>query len=357
MSEISLQHISKVFPNGTHALDDVNLDIIQGEFLVLVGPSGCGKTTLLRIISGLDQPTSGLLKINKKDATNLPSKDRDLAMVFQNYALYPHLTVQENMAFGLTAQKKEKAFIQKEISKVAEKLALSDLLERKPNQLSGGQKQRVALGRLLARNPSIHLLDEPLSNLDANLRTSMRSQLAELHREYKRTTLYVTHDQIEAMTLGQRLCVMNHGKIVQLGTPSEIYQKPQNQFVAQFFGFPNINLFSGKILKDTKKIEIAKGINFQFPDSINPPIEKVNLGIRPEDWVVTKEPFTNSLEAKIDRIENLGDSRILYLTLLDIQIIIKSSENNFKENQIYHICPNWKNVHWFDLDSGNRLSV
>ena len=147
------------------------------------------------------------------------------------------------------AQKKEKAFIQKEISKVAEKLALSDLLERKPNQLSGGQKQRVALGRLLARNPSIHLLDEPLSNLDANLRTSMRSQLAELHREYKRTTLYVTHDQIEAMTLGQRLCVMNHGKIVQLGTPSEIYQKPQNQFVAQFFGFPNINLFSCTIFR------------------------------------------------------------------------------------------------------------
>lgn len=359
MSGITLHNLSKKFPDGTEALQGIDLDIKDGEFLVLVGPSGCGKTTLLRIIAGLESPTTGTIEINNKEVNQILPKDRDLGMVFQNYALFPHLDVYENIAFGLKAKKYDRQTIERKVSPVADKLGLSDQLRKKPNQLSGGQRQRVALGRLLARNPSIHLLDEPLSNLDASLRLAMRGQLAELHEEYQKTTVFVTHDQIEAMTLGQRLCVMNKGKIIQIGSPDTIYQKPSHRFVAEFFGFPTINFFEGNILTGKQGLcyEIASKTQFVLPNIIKHSEGRIDLGVRPEDWVIQKEAFQNSIEVGLTRVENLGDTRILHLKMDNQSISIKSQENNFTIGQSFYISPNWDRIHWFNPVNGNRISM
>lgn len=359
MSGISLHNLSKKFPDGTEALQGIDLDIKDGEFLVLVGPSGCGKTTLLRIIAGLESPTTGTIEINNKEVNQIPPKDRDLGMVFQNYALFPHLDVYENIAFGLKAKKYDRQTIERKVSPVADKLGLSDQLRKKPDQLSGGQRQRVALARLLARNPSIHLLDEPLSNLDASLRLAMRGQLAELHEEYQKTTVFVTHDQIEAMTLGQRLCVMNKGKIIQIGSPDTIYQKPSHRFVAEFFGFPTINFFEGNILTGKQGLcyEIASKTQFVLPNIIKHSEGRIDLGVRPEDWVIQKEAFQNSIEVGLTRVENLGDTRILHLEMDNQSISIKSQENNFTIGQSFYISPNWDRIHWFNPVNGNRISM
>jgi multiple sugar transport system ATP-binding protein len=359
MSGITLHNLSKKFPDGTEALQGIDLDIKDGEFLVLVGPSGCGKTTLLRIIAGLESPTTGTIEINNKEVNQIPPKDRDLGMVFQNYALFPHLDVYENIAFGLKAKKYDRQTIERKVSPVADKLGLSDQLRKKPDQLSGGQRQRVALARLLARNPSIHLLDEPLSNLDASLRLAMRGQLAELHEEYQKTTVFVTHDQIEAMTLGQRLCVMNKGKIIQIGSPDTIYQKPSHRFVAEFFGFPTINFFEGNILTGKQGLcyEIVSKTQFVLPNIINHSEGRIDLGVRPEDWVIQKEAFQNSIEVGLTRVENLGDTRILHLKMDNQSISIKSQENNFTIGQSFYISPNWDRIHWFNPVNGNRISM
>ena len=359
MSGISLHNLSKKFPDGTEALQGIDLDVKNGEFLVLVGPSGCGKTTLLRIIAGLESPTSGTIKIEGKEVNKIPPKDRDLGMVFQNYALFPHLDVYENIAFGLKAKKYDRQAIERKVSPVAGKLGLADQLRKKPDQLSGGQRQRVALGRLLARNPSIHLLDEPLSNLDASLRIAMRGQLADLHEEYQKTTLFVTHDQIEAMTLGQRLCVMNQGKIIQIGSPDTIYQKPSHRFVAEFFGFPTINLFEGNILttKQGLHYELATKTQFTLPNGINYLDGRIDLGVRPEDWVIQKEAFQNGIKVGLTRVENLGDTRILHLKMTNQSILIKSQEDNFTTGQSFYISPHWDRAHWFDPLNGNRISM
>ena len=359
MSGISLHNLSKKFPDGTEALQGIDLDIKDGEFLVLVGPSGCGKTTLLRIIAGLESPTTGTIEINNKEVNQIPPKDRDLGMVFQNYALFPHLDVYENIAFGLKAKKYDRQTIERKVSPVADKLGLFDQLRKKPDQLSGGQRQRVALARLLARNPSIHLLDEPLSNLDASLRLAMRGQLAELHEEYQKTTVFVTHDQIEAMTLGQRLCVMNKGKIIQIGSPDTIYQKPSHRFVAEFFGFPTINFFEGNILTGKQGLcyEIASKTQFVLPNIIKHSEGRIDLGVRPEDWDIQKEAFQNSIEVGLTRVENLGDTRILHLKMDNQSISIKSQENNFTIGQSFYISPNWDRIHWFNPVNGNRISM
>ena len=355
MSAILIENLSKVFPNGTKALSEINLQINEGEFLVLVGPSGCGKTTLLRIIAGLDEPSNGSIKIDEKEVTKLAPKDRDLGMVFQNYALFPHLNIFKNLTFGLKAKSTDPNIIQEKVEAVSKKLGLLNLLERKPNQLSGGQKQRVALGRLLIRNPSIHLFDEPLSNLDANLRTDMRKELAELHKEYNRTSLFVTHDQIEAMTLGQRICVMNHGKIMQIGTPEEIYQKPANRFVAKFFGFPTINLFKGSFSMEKSVFEINESTGIPLPPEIENMNRKVQLGFRPEDWNIKEEPFSNSFPVELVRIENLGDMKILNLALDNISLTMKTDQNLFTEGQKYFLCPKWEKAHFFDFENGSRI--
>ena len=358
MARISFSNLSKTFPDGTKALQGIDLEVEPGEFLALVGPSGCGKTTLLRILGGLEQPSAGDVLINGQNASKLQPKDRDLAMVFQNYALFPHLSVFENLGFGLKARRRPKEEIERAVRPVAERLGLSDLLKRKPNELSGGQRQRVALGRLLARNPSIHLLDEPLSNLDANLRASMRDQLARLHREHGRTTLYVTHDQIEAMTLGQRICVMNEGRIIQVGSPAEIYDQPVHRFVAEFFGSPSINLLDGK-LSLSKKDRYA----FQFDElaievpALSEPLqESVVLGLRPENVLISSEPVAGGTwETKIERIDELGDSRLMHLPLGSSGLIARSENRDLKVGMSLFVRPDWERVHWFAPSSGKRL--
>ncbi len=358
MAEICFKNLSKTFPDGTQALRGVDLEVVEGEFLALVGPSGCGKTTLLRILAGLEEASGGSVLIDGKDASVLQPKERDLAMVFQNYALFPHLSVFENLAFGLKARNRSKEETERAVRPVAQRLGLTRMLDRKPNELSGGQRQRVALGRLLARNPAIHLLDEPLSNLDANLRSTMRNELAQLHKENQRTTLYVTHDQVEAMTLGQRICVMNAGEIIQVGSPSEIYDQPVHQFVAEFFGSPTINLLTGEVSGSD-----ANGKSFLFdelsigvPSSAQPGQESVVLGIRPENLMILEETDSGKTwETKIERIEDLGDSRLLHLPLGVQTLIARSESRELKVGMPLFIRPDWDRAHWFDPSSGNRL--
>ena len=242
MGALSIRQIHKTYANKTHILKGIDIDIEAGEFLILVGPSGCGKSTLLSMIAGLDSPTSGSIHIAGRDVTGLPSKDRDIAMVFQSYALYPNMTVEQNIAFGLEMRKVPKAERRPIIDRVAKMLQLDQLLDRKPGQLSGGQRQRVAMGRALARDPKLFLFDEPLSNLDAKLRVEMRAEIKLLHQRTRTTTVYVTHDQVEAMTLGDRIAVMKDGMVQQFGTPDEIYSRPANRFVAEFIGSPAMNL-------------------------------------------------------------------------------------------------------------------
>ena len=358
MAGICFKNLSKTFPDGTQALRGVDLDVKEGEFLALVGPSGCGKTTLLRILAGLEEASGGSVLIDGKDASALQPKDRDLAMVFQNYALFPHLSVFENLAFGLKARNRPKEEIEQAVRPVAQRLGLSAMLKRKPNELSGGQRQRVALGRLLARNPSIHLLDEPLSNLDANLRSSMRNELAQLHKENQRTTLYVTHDQVEAMTLGQRICVMNEGEIIQVGSPSEIYNQPVHQFVAEFFGSPAINLLTGEVSgsDENGKSFLLDELSIAIPSSAQPGQETVVLGIRPENLMILEETDSGKTwETKIERIEDLGDSRLLHLSLGAQNLIVRSESRDLKVGMPLFVRPDWERAHWFDPSSGNRL--
>lgn len=241
MTTIQLEHIKKQYPNGFTAIHDLSLEIQDQEFLVLVGPSGCGKTTLLRLIAGLEEASSGLLKMDGRVMNNVEARGRDIAMVFQNYALYPHLTVFENMAFSLRMRRVRKSLIREQVEEAAEILGLENLLDRKPGELSGGQRQRVAMGRAIVRHPKVFLMDEPLSNLDAKLRVEMREEISRLYRKLKTTFIYVTHDQIEAMTLGTRVVVMDHGDIRQSGAPQELYEKPTNLFVAGFIGKPEMN--------------------------------------------------------------------------------------------------------------------
>jgi multiple sugar transport system ATP-binding protein len=358
MARISFKNLSKTFPDGTQALRGVDLEVEQGEFLALVGPSGCGKTTLLRILAGLEQQSTGSVLIDERDASMLQPKDRDLAMVFQNYALFPHLSVFENLAFGLKARKHPKDKIKEAVRPVAERLGLSDMLTRKPNELSGGQRQRVALGRLLARNPAIHLLDEPLSNLDANLRASMRNELAQLHQEHQRTTLYVTHDQVEAMTLGNRICVMNDGEIIQVGTPSEIYDQPVHRFVAEFFGSPTINLLTGKISGHDKSrgTFLIDELSIGMPSSVSPGQESATLGIRPENLMILKEiEQGKTWETKIERIEDLGDSRLIHLSLGEQTLIVRNEARDLVAGMPLFVQPDWERAHWFDSSDGKRL--
>jgi multiple sugar transport system ATP-binding protein len=358
MASISFKNLSKAFPDGTQALRGIDLEVKQGEFLALVGPSGCGKTTLLRILAGLEQQSAGSVFIDERDASTLQPRDRDLAMVFQNYALFPHLSVFDNLAFGLKARRRPKEEIKQAVLPVAERLGLSAMLKRKPNELSGGQRQRVALGRLLARNPSIHLLDEPLSNLDANLRASMRNELAQLHQEHQRTTLYVTHDQVEAMTLGKRICVMNEGEIIQVGTPTEIYDQPVHRFVAEFFGSPAINVLPGRTISDENgpSTFIMGEHSIDLPGTRTPEPGHVLLGLRPEDLTVAPNAKPDKAwETKITRVENLGDSRLLRLALGPHELSSRQEGHSFKVGDTLLVEPDWKRAHWFDPSSENRI--
>jgi multiple sugar transport system ATP-binding protein len=292
MAQIVLDKVDKVFPGGVRAVDGLSLDIADGEFMVLVGPSGCGKSTALRSIAGLDEITSGTISIGGRVVNDLPPKDRDIAMVFQNYALYPHMTVEQNLAFGLQQRKTPKDQIRRRVADVAKMLGLEEYLKRKPAALSGGQRQRVAMGRAIVREPQAFLMDEPLSNLDAKLRVSMRASLSQLHERLGVTTVYVTHDQVEAMTLGQRVCVLREGKLQQADTPQALFNAPVNLFVAGFIGSPAMNFVTARLVRDQGAAVMFAGHRLVVPDSLvtaRPGLDayfgrEFILGIRPSDF-------------------------------------------------------------------------
>ncbi len=293
MAEVSFENVSKVYARGDRAaVDDFSLDVRDGEFLVLVGPSGCGKSTTLRMVAGLELPSAGTVAIGGRDVTNLPPKDRDIAMVFQNYALYPHMTVRENLSFALKLRRFPKAEIERRVSEAAASLGLTPYLSRLPKALSGGQRQRVALGRAIVREPAVFLFDEPLSNLDAKMRVEMRAEIIRLHQRLGATMIYVTHDQTEAMTMGERIVVMNEGRIQQVAPPLELYERPANPFVAGFVGTPPMNLFPpGAWTLD--------GI----------------LGVRPEHLRLSREaPREGDLTATVDFLEPLGSETLVHVT-------------------------------------------
>ena len=349
MSKIVIKNLEKSFGDNK-VINKFNIDIKDGEFIVLVGPSGCGKSTLLRMVSGLESIDQGEIFLDTKLINNLIPSKREIAMVFQSYALYPHMNVFENMSFGLKMEKIPKKEIKEKVYNAAATLQIEDLLDRKPKQLSGGQRQRVAIGRAITRNPKVFLFDEPLSNLDAALRSEMRVEISKLHKKLKSNIIYVTHDQIEAMTLADRIVVLNKGIIEQFGTPNEIYNDPNNIFVAEFIGSPKMNII--KIKKEqivnSNTINLFKNKitfeNFIFKDEIY-------LGIRPEDISLNKNHEVQ-LEVKIEHIENLGFEKIIHTKLTDANILIKSSENVKKESLKISFSKN--KVLFFDK-SKNRI--
>lgn len=307
MSSVTYDHVTKRFADGTLAVNDMSLDVRDREFMVLVGPSGCGKSTALRMLAGLEDVTQGEIKIDDQVVNDVPSRNRDVAMVFQTYALYPHMSVFENMAFGLRMQGLPPGEIERRVNAAANVLELDSLLQRKPRQLSGGQQQRVALGRAMVREPQVFLLDEPLSSLDAKLRVNMRVELHKLHRALNATFLYVTHDQVEAMTMADKIAIMKDGELEQVGSPRQVYDKPANMFVAGFIGSPAMNFIPVTIDRRTAK---ASGFEVDLP--LAPRVERGVLGIRPEaltERITDRHP---SIDLKVDMAETLGPDQFVY---------------------------------------------
>ena len=319
MASVSLDRVRKTYDNGQLAVADASLEVADGELVVFVGPSGCGKSTLLRMIAGLETVSSGAIRIGGRDVTEVPAKSRDIAMVFQSYALYPHMTVADNLAFGLKLRGESRELIAERVGAAATLLGIETLLERKPRQLSGGQRQRVALGRALVRQPQVFLLDEPLSNLDAKLRHTMRTEIARLHRRLGATMIYVTHDQTEAMTLGQRIVVLNAGTVQQIDTPMRLYEKPVNLFVATFLGSPAMNLFRGRFVSAPRPRLEMQGATLDLgPEllaAVNPPNggDELIVGLRPEHLkpVPSAPGASFRLEATVELVEQLGNEVIL----------------------------------------------
>jgi multiple sugar transport system ATP-binding protein len=324
MAVIEFDKVSKHFSDGTVAVDDFNLRIEDGEFMIFVGPSGCGKTTALRMVAGLEEVSSGEIRIDGKPVNHLEPQDRDVAMVFQNYALYPHMYVRDNISFPLRMQHKSKAEIERSVRDVATMLGIESLLDRKPRELSGGQRQRVAMGRAIVRHPRAFLMDEPLSNLDAKLRIQMRVELVRLHRRLGVTTIYVTHDQTEAMTLGQRVMVLNRGKIQQVAPPRELYAHPVNSFVAGFIGSPPMNFLRGRLTDDG--IDLG-GIRLALPKPmlarVAPGEAEITIGLRPECFVLAAGDRA-LLHGEIEVVEQLGTETYVYLWIPGIEVIDQS---------------------------------
>jgi len=361
MAKVELKGIGKVYDGGVRAVNNANITIEDKEFCVFVGPSGCGKSTTLRMIAGLEDITDGQLFIDGIEMNDVPPKDRDIAMVFQNYALYPHMTVYDNMAFGLKIRKMDKAEIDRRVRDAAKQLDLTQYLDRKPKALSGGQRQRVAVGRAIVRNPKVFLFDEPLSNLDAKLRVTMRSELAALHNRLQATMIYVTHDQIEAMTLGTKIVVMKDGVIQQIGAPLYLYNNPINKFVAGFIGTPPMNFLTVKVLEKNGKLVCDEG-SFE----INPTEEQakylkayvnkeVSFGIRPEDLTYVDKPAEkDDMQMKIVNKEPLGAETHLYLVSnKGQQIIAKTTANaEFRLGDSVNVVPNMAKAKFFAMEEG-----
>lgn len=357
MATLNFKGLDKVYPNGVQAVFDFNLQVEDKEFIVFVGPSGCGKSTTLRMIAGLEEITKGELFIDDRLINNVAPKDRDIAMVFQNYALYPHMTVYDNMAFGLKLRKMDKDLIEQKVMKAAEKLGLIEYLDRKPKALSGGQRQRVALGRAIVRDAKVFLMDEPLSNLDAKLRVQMRGEIGKLHNELETTTIYVTHDQIEAMTMATRIVVMKDGYVQQVGAPKEVYDYPKNVFVGSFIGTPPMNFLKGKIVgnhfvKGDTEIEIPEGklselkrLNYD---------DEIILGIRPEH--VTEGQ--GEIKVNIDLVELIGSESIIFASLDGVKLVAKTGVNTqirIGDKKNFHF--DMSMCHFFDIETEERVNI
>ena len=364
MASVTYDHITKEFGEVV-AVNDLNLAIDDKEFIVLVGPSGCGKTTALRMLAGLEEITKGEVKIGDRIVNDVPPKDRDIAMVFQSYALYPHMTVYDNMAFGLKLRKTPKQDIKRRVQEAAEILGIQDMLTRKPRQLSGGQRQRVALGRAIVREPKVFLFDEPLSNLDAKLRIAMRSEITKLHQRLQTTFIYVTHDQIEAMTMATRIAVINKGILQQLDTPQTLYDRPDNMFVAGFMGSPAMNFFKAKVRKDGSRLIVEAG-SFQVPVAVekksyqNYVDKPVILGIRPEDIhnpaFVAPGIHSAPVEAKVDVTELMGNEINLYLLAGQDSIVARvDPRTDFRMGDKVQVAFNMDKAHLFDLDTEKAI--
>jgi sn-glycerol 3-phosphate transport system ATP-binding protein len=350
MTTLTLNSLQKTYANGTHAVRGIDLEILDGELTVFVGPSGCGKSTLLRMIAGLEEITSGDLMLDGSRINDVEPAHRDVAMVFQNYALYPHMTVRRNMSYALQNRKVPKAEIDRRVVEAARMLQLDELLERKPAQLSGGQRQRVAMGRAIVREPKLFLFDEPLSNLDAQLRAQMRVDIRKLQRQLRVTSIFVTHDQIEAMTVGDRLAVLNNGELEQIGTPMEVYSKPASEFVASFIGSPRINLVAGEVKAGTLHVD-----GFELPGFSQISDQPVKVGIRPEDFVLES---TAKMSLQIDLVEELGSDELLYCvspTGLDYRIR-RPGGSGHKVGENITVSVISEKLHLFSSQSGKRLN-
>jgi multiple sugar transport system ATP-binding protein len=391
MAEIELEHVTKRYPDGFEAVKGIDLDVADGEFMILVGPSGCGKSTALRMVAGLEDITDGVLKIGDRVVNDLAPKDRDIAMVFQNYALYPHMTVRENMGFALKLAKVPKDEIDRKVMEAAKILDLEQHLDRKPANLSGGQRQRVAMGRAIVRSPSAFLMDEPLSNLDAKLRVQMRTEIARIQQQVGTTTIYVTHDQTEAMTLGDRIAVMRAGMIQQVGGPSELYSQPKNLFVAGFIGSPSMNFLPGELEGDTVHLPIG---DVRVPEQLRRRLDAgpgggrrgVIAGLRPEDFedasLVGHPEHGVTFRTKIEVLESMGSEYYAYFEVeservssaeleelaqdagaADLphagtgsQVVARlSAESNVSQGAQAELWFNSEHLHLFDLESGRSL--
>jgi multiple sugar transport system ATP-binding protein len=343
MASVTLEQVKKIYPNGHVAAQGLDLNVSDGEFMVLVGPSGCGKSTALRMVAGLETPTAGRILIGDRDVTAIPPQDRDIAMVFQTYALYPHMTVRENLAFGLRMRRVGREIIDERVNEAARALALEPVLDRKPAQLSGGQRQRVALGRAIVREPKVFLFDEPLSNLDAKLRVETRAELARLHRRLGATIIYVTHDQEEAMTLGSRVAVMRDGFLQQVAPPMEMYRRPANRFVAGFVGSPAMNFLAGEIV----------------PSIATPANRNNTLGVRPHDVSLVPQGSGN-LDALVDVVEPRGSELLVYLRLgpdgsgPELRVVAPP-ETAVEAEKVVGVRFDPARLHWFDDGSGRRV--
>ena len=360
MAAVTLKNVTKIFGGSVVAVDDVNFDVEDGEFMILVGPSGCGKSTTLRIIAGLETPSGGEVYIGGRLVNDVLPKDRDIAMVFQNYALYPHMTAYGNMAFGLKLRGVPKKEIDREVKEAAEILNIEELLDRKPRELSGGQRQRVAVGRAIVRKPKVFLFDEPLSNLDQKLRVQMRAEFSRIHERLKATMVYVTHDQAEAMTMGDRIAVMRDGKIHQLAAPDTLYRKPIDSFVAQFIGVPPMNMIDGTIVEEGEvlffkgdfcKVEIPAGKR----DNLKPFAgKKVTMGVRPENVRVLRGE--GMAEAVVDVVQPLGSQKFLYLKMGEHDYTANvPEETKAKVNDRVGVSFNMEKVHFFDAATNKAI--
>jgi multiple sugar transport system ATP-binding protein len=361
MASVQLDRVRKVYDNGQVAVHGASFEINDGELMVLVGPSGCGKSTLLRMIAGLEDISGGTLSIGDRMVNDVAPKDRDIAMVFQSYALYPHMTVAENLAFGLRLRKHDKATIDKRIKAAAETLGLTAMMDKRPGQMSGGQRQRVALGRALVREPSVFLLDEPLSNLDAKLRHSVRTEIARLHRQLGTTMIYVTHDQVEAMTLGQRIVVLKDGEVQQIDTPMALYERPANLFVAGFLGSPAMNLLEGKLVQaDGLVLDLGAGLRIPLGEARVDPRwldGQVTVGVRPEH-LQPAEGGTANFETVVEVVEPVGNEAFLNLRAGPQPLVARLSPRSLPQpGDVLAMRVVAEALHFFDPASGQRMQA